>query len=98
MDQTKKYELFETNLDGSTQTIDSDLDLQELIGRNFNKIAFDGGLSIDLWVGEENHGAIDLKFWVLDYLLMESGLFSSELREHLQESYSQYEGDEEEEE
>lgn len=94
--KTKRYELFETHLDDSTQTIDIDLDLQALIGRNFTKIAFDGGLNIDLWIGEENHGAVDLKFWVLDYLLMESGLYSTELREHLQESYSEYDGDEEE--
>lgn len=96
MEQVKRYELFETDLEGTTKTIDSDLDLQALIGRHFNKIVFEGGLNIDLWIGEENHGAIDLKFWCLDYLLMESGLYSTELRDHLTDSYGEYGGDEEE--
>lgn len=94
-----RYELFEIYLEGDTQTLDFDQDLQALIGRNFSQIAFNSyadGVTyqIDQWSGTFNHGAVDLTFWCLDYFLMESALISQELREQILDTYRMQEEEE----
>ena len=80
------YEAYKDYKEDGTQTVDKDTDLQNLINRNFRGLLH-GDLKIDRW--EEKEGtpqpveSVDLKYWLLDWFLMENPYIDNDLRDEI---------------
>lgn len=85
MNTENYYEAYITHADGSTETIDSHVNVYDLVGKHYMRV-LTGEVKIDEWFEGVNY-SVDSAFWLLDYLLSEHSGFSSEQREQLQETY-----------
>lgn len=94
MNTENYYEAYITHADGSTETIDSHVNVYDLVGKHYMRV-LTGEVKIDEWY-EGSSYPIDSAFWLLDYLLAEHGGFSSEQREELLDLYYSTKSEEEE--
>lgn len=86
------YELYAVHIDGSSEILDSDQDIEELVNRNFQQIAFGDykkGTTYRIYEvsGKFKLGTLDLAFWCLNFLLSESPLFGPHLKEKILDTY-----------
>lgn len=88
------YEAYITHEDGSTETITSSQDLQEVIRENLVGI-MNCKVKIDEWENGINKPVEDLGFWMLDFFLMECGQIPQGVREEILDLELDWESDEE---
>lgn len=85
--ETNRFELVAfDHLENQTFTADSDQDLQALLRRNFEKV-MTGLYQVDYWEGSEKVETVDLKYMLLDFFLMECGLYSNDQRDQILSGY-----------